>query len=326
MSWRMLRRLAGAIVLLVIAVAVLLTAYLRRDQTHVFRQAHQRLSTTRVVETWRTTGSRVERLRFLDATGAELATAVVRLPAMPEAVRRTLVVYAGQNTGDQILDLIPERPDVALVAPLYPRLESRSWQQKLAWPGEVRRAVFTTVAGGKAAVDHLDATGVGRGRTSVLAASLGSSFGTIHAALDDRVDDLVVVHGGGEFPLILRHVYQGREQPLRAAVVPWLAEALIDTFDPVHWIDDVAPANVLIIASRRDRHFPVASAEALYHTAGEPKSILWTDTGHVGASKRDIVDAIVAEIEAYLDRTAPERPGAIDGDSVEDEIAIGQRP
>jgi pimeloyl-ACP methyl ester carboxylesterase len=305
-----LRRLLGTMLVAgaaLLAVAALSAVYLRRDQTHVFLETRDRITGARSAKTWSTGRSRVERLELLDAAGAMVSTVLVRVPVAPAASRRTLVVYAGKETGDRILDLIPERPDVLLVAPLYPESDPRGVVETLLWPHTVRAAVFATVAGGMGALAHLDEVGVPRGTTVVLAASLGSSFGTIHAALDRRVDELVVIHGGGDFPLILHRYYEGRERPFAAALVPFLARGLIDTFDPVHWIGRVAPRPVLLIASRRDKYFPVESVEALAAAARGPTSILWTDTDHVGASKTEIVAAIVAEIEAYLDGEASRR-------------------
>jgi fermentation-respiration switch protein FrsA (DUF1100 family) len=293
-----------------LACAAALVTVLRRDQTHVFLETRERIVTTRVAEAWSTAHSRIERLQFLDAEGSIVSTVLVRLPSAPAGECRSLVVYAGKQTGDRLLDLVPERPDVLLVAPLYPRIDPRGPLEKLAWPGKVRRAVFATVAGGMAALAHLEGEEIPRGRTVVLAASLGSSFGTIHAALDERVDELVVVHGGGDLPLVLRIYYEGRDEPLLAAVAPWVAEALVDTFDPVHWIAAVAPRPVLLIASRRDKYFPAASVEALHAAAADPKRIVWTDTDHVGASKPEIVATIMAEIETYLDETAIEATAA----------------
>lgn len=301
---RWLRRfLGGALVAgaALLVVAALSALYLRRDQTHVFLEARDRITDTRVAETWSTGKSRVERWELLDAGGGTVSTVLVRVPDAPAASRRTLVVYAGKETGDRILDLIPDRPDVVLVAPLYPQADPRGAVETLLWPHTVRAAVFATVAGGMAALAHLDEEGIPRGTTVVLAASLGSSFGTIHAALDSRVDELVVIHGGGDFPLILRRYYEGRSRPVAAVVVPFLARGFIDAFDPVHWIGRVAPRPVLLIASRRDKYFPVASVEALAAAARGSTRILWTDTDHVGASKSEIVATIVAEIEAYLD-------------------------
>lgn len=309
-SWGRIRgrRRRRALVAGLVAMAALtgLVGFLRRDQTHLFRAARERIVGARVAAAWTTERSGVERVQFVDGDGAVVASALVRRPLAPSGSRRTLVVYAGRQTGDRILDLVPERPDVVLVAPLYPEIDRRGPAAKVLWAWRVRRAVFTTVAGGMAALARLDAEEVPRGRTVVLAASLGSSFGTIHAALDGRVDELVVVHGGGDLPLVLGTYYEGRHRPVLAAVAPWVAEALVDTFDPVHWIDDVAPRPVLVIASRRDKYFPVASVEALAAAAGEPQRIVWTDTDHVGASKAAIVAAVMAEIERYLDGTESE--------------------
>lgn len=297
------RRRRRALVAGLVAVAALAGAvgFLRRDQTHVFHQARERIVGSRVAEAWTTERSGVERVRFVDGEGAVVASALVRRPLAPAGSRRTLVVYAGRQTGDRILDLVPERPDVVLVAPLYPEIDRTGPVAKALWPWRVRRAVFTTVAGGISALAQLDGEGVPRGRTVVLAASLGSSFGTIHAALDERVDELVVVHGGGDLPLVLGNYYAGHRRPVLAALAPWVAEALVDTFDPVHWIADVAPRPVLVIASRRDKYFPVASVEALAAAAGDAQRLVWTDTDHVGASKTEIVAAVMAEIERYLD-------------------------
>lgn len=275
--------------------------YLRRDQTGVFLETRDRIAEGRVVESWSTGSSRVERLEFLDACDHPVSTVLLRLPESSAATRRTLVVYAGQHTGDRILDLVPERPGVVLIAPLYPRIDPHGALETLLWPHAVRGAVFATVAGGMAALARLDSTGVPRGTTAVLAASLGSSFGTIHAALDRRVDELVVIHGGGDLPFVLRRYYQNRGRPAAAVAAPALAWAFVDAFDPVRWIGRVAPRPVLLIASRRDKYFPAASVEALAGAAGDPKKVVWTDTDHVGASKTEIVASIVAEIESYLD-------------------------
>lgn len=293
----------GALAIVLVALAALVVA-LRSDPTERFLSLRDRITTSRVARAWSSGSSRVEELELLDAAGTRVSSALVRLPLSPAGIRRSLVIYSGKDTGEQILDLIPEWSDLALIAPQYPRIDPEGWMEKVAWPARLRGAVYTTVAGGMATLAHFDREGIPRGRTVVLAASLGTSFGTIHAALDERVDELVIVHGGGNFRMILRHIYEGRGKPLHAALLPWAAEVLIDAFDPVHWIGRVGPRPVLLIATRRDRHFPVASVEALYEAAHSPKRIVWTDTDHVGASKTEIVEAIVAQIEAYLDETA----------------------
>lgn len=57
-----------------------------------------------------------------------------------------------------------------------------------------------------------------------------------------------------------------------------------------------------MIASRHDRHFPPESIRAVYEAAGEPKELRWTGSEHVGEGKTEIVEAIMAQVEAWLDR------------------------
>lgn len=284
---------------------MLLVAYLRRDTTGEFLAARQSIAETRVEASWTTDSARIERLAFVADDGRRVNRAFVRTPLRPSGEARTLVVYAGKETGEQILRLIPEWPDLTLVAPLYPDLEPQSAADRLLLPAALRQAVFVTVATGMAALDHLDAQyrraeRRDRGRTVALAASLGTSFGTIHTVLDERIDELVIVHGGGDFPTVLRNIQQRRGRPVRAAVLPWVAEALIDTYDPVHWIERIEPRPLLMIATRQDRHFPVSSVEAVYDAAAEPKRIVWTETEHVGAAKAGIVESIMVEVDRYL--------------------------
>ncbi|MEZ5331359.1 MAG: alpha/beta hydrolase [Thermoanaerobaculia bacterium] len=277
--------------------------YLRRDLTDEFLAAADRIVTVRVEAVSTTDRSRVDRLELLDAAGALAGMVLVRRPVSKTAPgpRRTLVVYAGKHTGERILALVPERPGLVLVAPLYPDIDAHGLLDSLAWPRRLRSAVMSTVGAGMATLADLDARGVARGRTVALGASLGSSFATIHAALDERVDELLIVHGGGDLPLVVETVYTQRGRPALAVAARGAAGMLVASFDPVRWVGRVSPRPLLVIASRRDPYFPVASVEELLAAARAPKRIVWTDTAHVGASKSEIVASIMAEIEAYLD-------------------------
>jgi hypothetical protein len=41
--------------------------------------------------------------------------------------------------------------------------------------------------------------------------------------------------------------------------------------------------------------------QALYDRASQPKTLIWTDTEHVGARKTEVVNELVRLIETYLD-------------------------
>ena len=50
--------------------------------------------------------------------------------------------------------------------------------------------------------------------------------------------------------------------------------------DPLRYVGRIAPRPVLFVGATRDQTIPRAATEALFAAAGEPKRLLWFDTGH----------------------------------------------
>ena len=63
----------------------------------------------------------------------------------------------------------------------------------------------------------------------------------------------------------------------------------------------IAPRELVVVAARHDRSFPPACVETYFARAGEPKTLLWTETTHVGNQTPDIVAAVLELITAYID-------------------------
>jgi dienelactone hydrolase len=305
---RALRAGLGAILvgaLLLIALHLLFNG----DKTAVIERVRGEFATARTLEEWRQGQSLCRLVELRNHSGEAVANAYVRTPVAAATSPRVLVTYAGQKTGRTILELIPERRDLVLVAVQYPYQRPRSAGAYLRWPHDVRRAVYRTVAGGMLALSFLERDGVDVRRTTVLGASLGTSFAVMHGALDPRVAAVLVVHGGGELPRIVWTSERATGHAWRAPFSAGLAALLLDPFDPVRWAGRIAPRPLTILASRRDRHFPPESAQALHDAAREPRTLLWTETEHVGAKKRELVAEIVAMVEAHL-AAAPAPPRA----------------
>jgi hypothetical protein len=210
--------------------------------------------------------------------------------------------------------LIPDQPDLVLVAVQYPFARPRTPGEYLLSPYRVRQAVFRTVAGGMLALSYLREIGGLPARErgiTVLGASLGSSFAVIHGALDPRVGTVFLVHGGGDFPSSLRAMERRRGRFWRGELLAWTADVLVDSFEPARYVRRIAPRRLVMVASRRDKYFPVAGVQALYDRAGEPKTLIWTDTEHVGARKAALVKELVRLIQVYLDGALPVRAPAV---------------
>ncbi len=240
---------------------------------------------------------RVDRLSLRNEEG-EVARALYRRPRELADGYRLVVLYAGLKTERRALELLPERPDVALVVVEYPYERPRTLAGKLRWLGDVRRAAARTVAGGMLALSYLEEAGaLDLERTVVVGASLGSIFATLHGALDERVPRVVLVHGGGDFPRLVPALARSWWQVPLGHV---LAAGPFYSFDPIHYVGRIAPRELVMVAARDDERFPPASTTALYERAGEPKRLTWTESSHVRSRNRPLVDELVAHIEAAL--------------------------
>ena len=51
--------------------------------------------------------------------------------------------------------------------------------------------------------------------------------------------------------------------------------------DPVYFIGRFSPRPLLMLSARRDELIPKFATEALFNAAGEPKELVWFNSGHV---------------------------------------------
>jgi hypothetical protein len=302
---RLARRAGVAVAGAGLALVALLGACahaLSGDATADVLELRGTLGEVRTVAAWEDAGSRYRHLELRNDRGEPVAEALLRRPRALGADHRVLVTYTGTGTGARILDLIPARDDLVLLAVQYPFERPRGRWQKLRAAFQIRRAALRTAAGGLLAVDYLERDeGLDADRILLLGASVGSIFATLQGALDERVPRVLIVHGGGDLPTLLRVSMEGHVPGWLLPATVRLARIPTDSFDPVRYVGRIAPRELVVVAARGDRQFPPACVEAWYARAGEPKTLLWTDTGHVGSRKPDVVAAVLELLTAYLD-------------------------
>lgn len=121
---------------------------------------------------------------------------------------------------------------------------------------------------------------------------LGISFGAIDAvvltALDDRIDALVTLMGGGDLSYIMMNTHYRR---VARSVDEWAAsegmtrETLREAFaarmttDPLDLARYIDAERVLMVLARTDEIVPFEAQEALRESMGEPET-LYLPTGH----------------------------------------------
>lgn len=278
---------------------VLIGAYLRLDKEHVFYETRGTYQDVVTLDSWESGESGVRLLQFRNHRGDAVANAYFRRPFALDPDYRIVVIYAGAKTREKILTLVPDRPDVVLIGVQYPYESRKGFLDHLRWPHDVRQAAFRTVAGGMLAVSFLQLEEkLDIERLVVIGVSVGGPLATMHGALDERVPIVVLIHAGGNLPA----------QVLAAAKRRWLAgpaaavaAIFFDSFEPLHYIDRIAPRRLIMIAARQDMLLPVENVEELYARADEPKEIIWTESGHVRSKNTDLIADIIGQLEQYLE-------------------------
>lgn len=104
-------------------------------------------------------------------------------------------------------------------------------------------------------------------RIGLLGYSMGAMMGSILAGVDERVKASVLCVGG---------------DPIRPAlaIVPEKVKGQVEVSSPSNYIGHVAPRPVFFINGTQDTTIRPDAAKRLQEACGEPKTILWVETGH----------------------------------------------
>lgn len=126
-----------------------------------------------------------------------------------------------------------------------------------------------TVVEYRQALDHLQTRpDVDKDRIGLLGYSMGAMMGAILPAVDARVKGAVLCVGGDP----IRPLLATAQGALRASA---------ETISPSNFIGHISPRPVFLINARGDRTIKPESAKRLQDAAGEPKTIVWVEGGHI---------------------------------------------
>ena len=288
--------IAFGLILLCLAFAA---AYLRLDKDNVFFEVRGTYQDAVTLESRQSGQSQIRLLQLRNHRGDAVADVYFRRPFELDPHYRILLTYAGAKTRDKILALIPERSDLVLVCVQYPYDSPDGLLEHLRWPHHIRQAAFRTVAGGMLALSFLHREErLEIDRLVILGVSVGVPFATIHGALDERVPTVVLVHGGGDLPAQARAVAEPR---WLASPASMMTAILFHTFEPLRYVDRIAPRKLVMIAARDDKILPIETVKSLYARAREPKKMIWTDSGHVRSKDTVLIADIIGKIDRYLE-------------------------
>ena len=244
-------------------------------------------------------------VRLRAESGLEVELTIKRPVSGDESkARRPLaVLLGGHRRGRAAVQFVPDARGMIVAALSYPyagepRPDALEFVKDIP---NIRQAFLDTPPAIMLALDYLlMQPDVDPKWIEVVGVSLGASFVTIAAALDQRISRVWVVHGsaGSYGPL---EVSMRREIPVPGVrhAAAALSALIINGphMAPERWAYRVAPRPFVMVNALSDERMPRKLVDRLFDRAREPKTMVWLPGGHVrsnAAFLKPLVDTVVA--------------------------------
>lgn len=239
-----------------------------------------------------------ERVTFASDSGLTVVARVLR-PESTSVPLRTVVLLGGHETGSQAIDLVGKPNGLVFVALDYPysgstQFES-TWAALRAAPG-IRRALLDTPVAVRLALRWLrDQPWSAADQLELVGVSFGVPFIAAAAADDGALAHLWLIHGAADNRRWLevnvgRWAEDGWRRKALAQFLFWFVYG--PSFETAEHVQ-LLTMPVTIVGARDDQRTPEAEVLALYEAASEPKRLRWTQGGHVGPNRPQIIQALL---------------------------------
>ena len=237
---------------------------------------------------------RLERIRLRSSSGL-IATGVLLRPGTGGCFP-AVVLQDGREENSNVIGRLPkEFGDVVVLSLDYPselpytvRLSDFAFHG-----GRLRSAARTIPPAFLLGAEYLSHRGdVDATRIAIAATSFAVPFAVIAAAADARFRNVALIYGAGDLPSVLAANLTGVPRPFRrvaAEVTMWPYR----DFAPERFIGRIAPRPVVMVNGIDDPQMPAAAASHLYDAAGNPKEMIWLQTGHLMPTDSALIRTLV---------------------------------
>jgi dienelactone hydrolase len=211
-----------------------------------------------------------------------------------------VILMAGHRTGRDAIELIGDPGPIMVAAMDYPYdgpERPRGVRETARTVRLARQALLDTPPAVSVALDWLVAhKAVDAARIELMGVSLGVPFAAVAGALDERFRRVWLVHGGVDNRAWLAdrlqsRISHGRLRETAAGLLHLLAYGA--SFQNDEWVARIAPRATVVIGARADEQMPPESVEELFAAAREPKTLLWSEGGHVQPNRPEIVQSLL---------------------------------
>ena len=230
-------------------------------------------------------------------TPSSRSTAGGRYPAV--------ILLGGKATGKYAVDYALGIRNIVLVAPDYP-YEPRASYTVTEFLGDVpaiRQAILDMFPSVMLVMDYLHSrSDVDTTKIVLLGYSFGAPFIPAIAASDRRASVAAIVYGGGGMRTLIRHNVRRYRGALESELVGSASALLLRPVEPLRYVQGIAPMPLVMINGTEDEQIPRQNTMALFERAGEPKTLVWIESGHVHPRNVDLTQKIIASLSSELER------------------------
>ena len=233
-------------------------------------------------------------------------------PAAWDAPMPVILLIGGHRTGRQAVDLLEEPGPLVVAAVDYPVDDTglRSLADFLIHQRRVGQGLLDTPPALSLAVDWLAGQPwVDPERIEIAGVSFGAPFAAVAGAVDPRFRRVWIVHGAADNRRWIEHNLAPHvEQEWLRGPVAWLLHLVAygPSLRTEEWVARIAPRPVIVAGAREDERVPRELVRRLYEAAGEPREIVWTEGGHVGTHRSEVMAALVGLLRARVTGQLPE--------------------
>lgn len=255
-----------------------------------------------------------ERIPIALESGRKLE-AVLRRPTHVTAPLPAVVLIGGFERGVGALDLLPARENLIFVGLNYPVDVPRRirWWQIFSLANQLERGVADMrEALGLLHRELRQRKDIDARRIAIAGVSFGAPF-AVMAAAENGYPQLVVAHGFGDVPGVIRYQFEKRWEPKYGAAgraAAWLAERgialLVDIPQPEPFAERLrAEQDVLVVSAANDDFIPASASAALVEALRRSEAeieVQITAGKHVRGHNAEAIRALYHVVEEWLQR------------------------
>ena len=213
----------------------------------------------------------------------------------------SIIILGGMMTGKEAVNYAYGVDNVILVAPDYrykPRIKY-NFITIISDLLKVYNATYLQVVDNLLLIEFLKKWERSRDKNlSILGYSFGVPFAVATARINNKIDQLALVYGGGDLRYLIKHNLN-LFNPFIDNLLSNLFWIHVINFEPIENLKSLKPIPTLIINGLNDEKIPNISAQKLQDSINYEKTVIWLDSKHVHPANKKLSLKIIDNLNLW---------------------------